>query len=117
MNDVSQLPGLPSPVDLLPTDVLVVFRGGVPYRVAMTAISTEAAGGSLLAANNLSDIAAAATARTNLGLGSAAVADSEDFDAAGAGAAAVAGMGATAAGLALLTAADLAAQKTILGIA
>jgi hypothetical protein len=123
MDDISQLAGLPSPVDLLPTDVVVVFRNGVPYRVSMQAVKTEAEGGALLAANNLSDVATPATALANLGAeaaGAAAAAQAAAIaasDPVGAGAAAVAGLNATAAGLALLQAADLAAQKTILGIA
>ena len=42
-----------------------------------------AAGGGLLAANNLSDVSSASTSRTNLGLGTAATHDATDFDASG----------------------------------
>lgn len=65
-----------------------------------------------LKANNLSDLASAATARTNLGATSAG---SAIFTAADAAAQRTA-LGATSAGSAVFTAADAAAQRTALGL-
>ena len=65
-----------------------------------------------LKANNLSDLASAATARTNLG---ATAAGSAVFTAADAAAQRTA-LGATSAGSAVFTAADAAAQRTALGL-
>lgn len=90
-------------------------------------------GGDMLAANNLSDLASVATARTNLGLGSAAVHPSTDFDAAGAASTAqsnaiaasqpvdadltaIAALTTTSYGRAFLALADAGAGRTALGL-
>lgn len=69
-------------------------------------------GGDLLAANNLSDVASAATARDNLG-----VEIGVDVQAYSANLAEYAAVNPTAAGLALLDDADASAQRTTLGLA
>lgn len=72
--------------------------------------------GYLAAANNLSDLQSAATARTNLGLGSAATSSTSDFAAASHTHTASQISDSTTAGRALLTGADAAAQRTSLGL-
>ena len=73
--------------------------------------------GYLAAANNLSELTAtASTARTNLGLGTAATSNTGDFAAASHTQAASTISDSTAAGRALLTAADASAQRTSLGL-
>lgn len=66
----------------------VADTGYGPASFDAAGAATTAQGASVQKANNLSDLANAATARSNLGLGSAAVQPSTAFDAAGAAAAA-----------------------------
>lgn len=75
-------------------------------------LTAAAPGAALLAANNLSDVGSAATARSNLGATATGV---SLFTAANAAAAATA-IGATATGSSLLTAASVAAAQTALGL-
>lgn len=72
-------------------ELFEIVQGGVTKKATATQIiaaAMAAAAAALQAANNLSDLASASTARTNLGLGSAAVQAASAFDAAGAAGAA-----------------------------
>jgi hypothetical protein len=93
--------------------------GGTTGQVLAKASDTDsdvewvnAGAGDLLAANNLSDVASASTARSNLGL-----AIGSDVQAYSANLAEYAAVNPTAAGLALLDDADAAAQRTTMGAA
>lgn len=69
----------PEGMRLMDTETGVVrVSKGTTYALAWVP-SSGSGGGDLLAANNLSDLDSAATARTNLGLGTAAVSDAVDF--------------------------------------
>ncbi len=77
----------------------------------------NAAAGSLLKVNNLSDLNSASTARSNLGLGTAATHAASDFDAAGAAAAVLASSLQIAANLSDLNSASTARTNLGLGSA
>ena len=64
-----QLNELPMANAVQPDDELLIRQGNTDRRVEVGIISGAAAGGSLLAVNNLNDLANAATARANLGAG------------------------------------------------
>lgn len=92
--------------------VIAIYSDGTALRRYTEGGTAAGAAGALLAANNLSDLAAVATARTNLGGTATGVAL---FTAANAAAAATA-VGATVTGAALLTAASAAAARSTLGV-
>ena len=91
-------------------------EGRLPAVNGSLLTNLPAAGGGLVAANNLSDLVSASSARTNLGLGTAALSATTDFQAASSVLSTLAAVSVTSAGTALLDDADAAAQRTTLGL-
>lgn len=91
--------------------VISLYSDGTTLRRYTEGATASGVAGALLAANNLSDLASAATARTNLGgttVGKAVFTAASE-------AAAQTAIGATATGASVLTAANAAAAQTALG--
>jgi hypothetical protein len=79
--DISQLGGLPTPVDIVANDRLIVVRDGKVYVADMKALKDEMDDGDVLSTNNLSDLTDKIIAQHNL----AAAAPYDDWRWVGAG--------------------------------
>lgn len=105
--DNGTVAGVRPKLNLIPGTGIAVTAVDNPATNAVDVTLTATGNGELLAANNLSDLASASSARTNLGLGSAATQNTSAFDAAGAASAALTAAEANAASLYLQKSSNL----------